>query len=180
MTPAQQIALASVIASGSVGLAAVLVTGFSGWRDRVHARTLAHTGRQQERLERTYLELLAYVHHRRVEANAIRPFLGPVPTPRGTTEDEIARIQSLVMAHASKAVRDLLDEFGEALKEIINADIAVQGIENQERQTGNRVDPKEWGGSGADYLKRIQEDKDRLSRIEDRIHVQVSKELSAL
>ena len=75
MTQDQQIALAAVIASGSVGLAAVAGGFAGGILDRRHTREMARTDRSQARLESTYLELISYVHRSRMSANNIRPFV---------------------------------------------------------------------------------------------------------
>jgi hypothetical protein len=172
------VALVSVITSGAVGVTGLGVAAFSGYKDRRNARDLARTERHQARLERTYLDLIGYLYRRRVEAEAIRPIMGPVAQPVSATQDEIARVQSLVVAHASKAVYDLLDNFTAVLRSIANADIAITGIDEAETQTGRREDPKAWGGSASDYQKRILDDKKRLVDIEAQIHDQIRLELS--
>ena len=75
MTADQTIAMTSVITSGAVAVLAVLATVVTGFLDRRARRKEARIARMQPRLERTYLELATYVHRRRMEANAIRPFM---------------------------------------------------------------------------------------------------------
>jgi hypothetical protein len=175
-----EIAFTSVIATAAVGLAAVLVSLIGGFLDRRHAREMARTDRSQTRLERTYLELVGYVHRRRMEANAVRPFmtfpdqLEPVPV----TAEEIERVQSLVVTIASKDVRDLIGEFAEVQADIHNADAAMSGIEHAESQTGQPENPAEWGGSVPEFRERILADQHKLSDIEDRLHEQIRHELS--
>ena len=51
----------SVVSTATVAVVALTVTGLSGWRDRVHARHLAREERRQDRIERTYAEVLTYL-----------------------------------------------------------------------------------------------------------------------
>jgi hypothetical protein len=180
MTPDQQIALAAVIASGSVGLAAVVGSFAGGILDRRHTREMARTDRIQARLECTYLELITYVHRSRMAANNIRQFVTYIskPEPATVTTEETQRAQALVAANASPTVRDILDEFGRVLASIHRADTALTGMESESRTTGLEADPTEWGGSPTHYHKRIDADKQKLAEIEDRLHEQIRTELS--
>ena len=179
MTPDQQIALASVIASGMVALAAVTASVLTGYLDRRDRRKEARISRQQPRLERTYLELAGYVHRRRIEANAIRPFMTTAgqQKPRPVTPEEIERVRSLVVSIASDEVRGILDEFNASLVEISNADATLSGMERESAQTGREVNTEAWGGTERDYDKRIDDAKAALNDIEDRLHEQIRGEL---
>jgi hypothetical protein len=180
MTPDQQIALASVISSGAVAMAAVIGSVVTGHLDRRARRKDAQISREQPRLERTYLELATYVHRRRLEAEAIRPFMTTVgqhdPTP--VTPDEIDRVRSLVMSIASDEVRDIIDEFGAALGTISDADATLSGMERESAKTGREVDSQAWGGTKRDYDKRLKDAKATLRDIDDRrLREQTRREL---
>jgi hypothetical protein len=180
MTPEQQISLAAVIASGSVGFAAVVGSFASGFLDRRHTREMARTDRTQTRLEHTYLELISYVHRARLLANNIRPLVtySSQPAPVTVTAEEAQRVQTLVAANATPRVRDILDEFGRVLASIHSADLALASMESESRTTGLEADPEVWGGSPTHYHKRIADDKQKLEQIEDRLQEQIRAELS--
>jgi hypothetical protein len=180
MTPDQQIALASVITSGTVALAAVGGIVWTGHLDRRDRRKESRISRQQPRLERTYLELATYVHRRRLEADAIRPFMTVAgqQAPRPVTPEEIERVRSLVMSTASDEVRDIIDEFNAALGEISNADATLSGMEHETAKTGREANTEAWGGTERDYDKRIADAKAVLHDIDERrLHEQVRREL---
>jgi hypothetical protein len=180
MTADQTIALAAVIASGSVGLAAVVGSFAGGILDRRHTRELARTDRNQTRLESTYLELISFAHRTRLAANNIRPFVtySSHPKPVTVTDEEAQRAQALVVANASPQVHTIIDEFGRVLASIKSADTALTGMETESRTTGLETDPTVWGGSPSLYHKRIDADKQKLAEIEDRLHEQIRIELS--
>jgi hypothetical protein len=71
--PRPQIALASVIAGGAVGLAGILVAGVGGWRDRALSRNLAETARKQQRLAEAYVELIELAEKIGYWASRLRP-----------------------------------------------------------------------------------------------------------
>ena len=173
MTPEQTIALSSVIVAGL----AVVGTITNGVFDRRARNKEARTARSQDRLERTYLELLGYAHRQRMQANAIRPFMTypAQPKPEPVTQEEIARVRSLVSAIASVKVRVIVDEFGDVLESIRSADLAITGIDEATSQ--GRMNPTDWGGTASDFHKRIDADKHRLVATEDRLHKQVRLEL---
>ena len=87
MTPDQQIALASVISSGAVAMAAVIGSVVTGHLDRRARRKDAQISREQPRLERTYLELATYVHRRRLEAEAIMSSIALLEKLSGPVSD---------------------------------------------------------------------------------------------
>jgi hypothetical protein len=161
-------------------LAAVLVSLVGGFLDRRHARNLARTDRIQSRLERTYLELAGFVRRRRMQANAIRPFMTFTgeSKPVLMTDEEIERVYALVVSIASEKVRAIMDEFFGVVDRIISADIAITGMEATQRVTDQPVNAADWGGSDVDYLKRIHADQGELGEIEKRLHEQIRSELS--
>src|SRR5215468_3837505 len=97
VTPEQQIALSSVIVTGSVAVLTVLGAITNSVLDRRARAKEAHTARSQDRLERTYLELLGYTHRQRMRANAIRPLVTypAQPKPEPVAQQEIARVRAL-------------------------------------------------------------------------------------
>ena len=135
-----------MIASGSVGLAAVVGSFAGGILDRRHAREMARTDRSQTRLESTYLELISYVHRSPMAANNIRPFVTYTsqPEPVTVTAEVTQRAQALVVSDAGPTVRDILDEFGRVLARIHSADAALTGMESKSRTTGLEADPTVW------------------------------------
>lgn len=181
MTPDQTIALASILAGATVGLAGVLVAFFSASHDRDAARSMASDERRQQRLETTYQELITYLARQREQFDAIRPFLtfpGQAPPPVVPLAD-MYRARAVTIAHASPEVWGLLDEFETVCRSIVSADAALRGIEDTERQTGRAVPADVFGMTGADFHKRLFEDKQRLADIERRIHEQIRSELGA-
>jgi hypothetical protein len=180
MTPDQQVALASVVSSGVVAVVAVVATTVTAYLDRAARRKEAQTSRQQDRLERTYIELATYVHRKRLQADAVRPLMTfkDQPTPEAVTQAEIDRARSLAMTIASDEVRGILDEFSTALGEITDADATILGMERESAQTGRDIDPQAWGGSEDDQRRRIDDAKQVVRDIDDRrLHEQTRHEL---
>jgi len=138
------VALVSVISSGAVGTAGVLVAGLGGWRQRVHDRTMKQEDRRQERLEETYLALVSFVERRIRQVDAIRPIVEPHPKPPEITAEEIQRVYSLVKLHASTEVSKLLDEFNDVGTNVHTADFAMRMLEDA-RKLGRSVEPKTYG-----------------------------------
>jgi hypothetical protein len=174
MTPDQQIAFASVIASAAVAVTAVIATTWTAYLDRRARRHEARTSRQQDRLERTYLELATYVHHRRLEAEAIRPMMTfkDQPAAEPVTQAEIDRARSLAMTIASDKVRSILDEFSAALGEISNADAALSYLDRAPDRTDSDGDTAIEHHHRIDDAKRVLRDID-----ERRLHEQTRREL---
>jgi hypothetical protein len=180
MTPDQQIALASVISAGAVALAAVIATAWTAHLDRVATRKEAQTSRRQDRLERTYIELATYVHHKRMQAEAVRPFMTfkDQPEVEPVTQAEVDRARSLAMTIASPEVRAIIDEFSAALGEITDANATLLGMERAAAQTGRDVDPEVWGSTGPEQDRRIEAAKQVVRDIDDRrLHEQTRREL---
>jgi hypothetical protein len=127
---------------------------------------MARNDRSQARLERTYLELITYVHRARVAANNIRPLVtySSQPERAAVTVEETQRTHALVVANASPTVRGIIDEFSRVLASIRSADTALTGMESEARTTGLEADPTVWGGSPSHYHKRIDADKQSSRR----------------
>src|SRR5450631_4205469 len=127
MTADQTIALTSIVAGAVVGAAGLIVGGLGGRWDRGNARQMAAHARTQDRLERTYDELIVYLDRQRNTANHIRPFMvwPGMREDRPITEDELERVRANVIAHASTEVWALLDEFNKVMLRIENADLAM-------------------------------------------------------
>jgi hypothetical protein len=178
MTPDQRIALVSVIASGAVAVVALVATTWTAYLDRAARRKEAQTGRRQDRLERTYLELATYVHHKRLEAEAIRPFGTPPPAPEPASQAEIDRARSLTLTIASAEVRKIIDEFADALDTINKADADLSDMDHESQQTGRDVDPQEWGGTSTQHRQRLRDARQVIRDIDERrLHEQTHREL---
>jgi hypothetical protein len=177
MTAEQTIALTSVIVAG----VAVMGTILNSFFDRRARAAEARTARSQDRLERTYLELLDYSHRQIKRAEAIRPLMtyeGEPESPSISPEDT-ARVRSLVSAVASADVRQILSEFADVLLRIDSADLVLTEVAQEENERGE-ADPAHYGGRRAtDFRIRIHDDKQQLVVIEDRLHEQVRRELSS-
>ena len=97
----------SVVSTETVAVVALTVTGLSGWRDRVHARHLAREERRQDRIERTYAEVLTYLSR----APALAQRTAGVGSDPGMARQEIETLEGLVRMHASDEVAKLFREF---------------------------------------------------------------------
>ncbi len=176
MSSDQVIALVSIIAGAIVGGLGIWAAVVSGTRDRAAARKLVEDERRQDRLDVTYRDLIIYLARRQEQVRAVRPFMG-APTARDLEPGEIDRISAAVTAHASAEVWDLLTTFHQVAAGIRGADIALTGMEGESKDTGRVPDAAVWGASQSDFLKRIFEDKARLTQIEDEIHERIRVEL---
>ena len=181
MTPDQVITVVAFITGAAVGLAGVAVSLYISSRDRDAARVLASDERRQQRLEATYQELITYLARKREQFNAVRPLMtiAGQPPPLPIPMDDMYRARAVTIAHASTEVWGLLDEFEEVCRSIVTADIALSGIEDTERQTRRPVPEEVYGMTSAGFHKRLLEDKERLGRIESRVHDQIRIELGA-
>jgi hypothetical protein len=147
VNPAETIALASVISSGAVGVAAVIGSVVGGWRDRVNTRNVQREDRRQERLQQAYEALIAYVEKRIRIAARLRPLLSYPndPPPPTITDEEIERAQALVDIHASPEVDRLICEFSGKLREIENAEFALRMNDDRIKTRGQDLDPTDLG-----------------------------------
>jgi hypothetical protein len=121
MNPDQQIALASVIAGGAVGLAGILVAGVGGWRDRALSRNLAETARKQQRLAEAYVELIELAEKIGYWASRLRPVVTvdlDYQPPEPPSLDEQTRVCAKVLAYGSKDVKAKWKSWQECVKEI--------------------------------------------------------------
>lgn len=142
---------------------------------------LATDERRQQRLEATYYELITFIARQREQFDAIRPWVTFPGEPETPTLQlaETYRARAVTIAHASTEVWALLEEFEEVCRSIVSADAALRGIEDTERQTQKPVPTDVFGGTSADYMKRLFEDKQRLADIEIQIHEQIRCELGS-
>jgi len=125
MNPDQQIALASVIAGGAVGLAGLLVAVLGGWRDRESARAMAREERHQSRIADAYVALLEGAEKIGNWAALVRPVIDtnpPQAPPPLPDVDAQYRVEALVNAYGSGEVKAALEEWRESVRAIRRAD----------------------------------------------------------
>jgi hypothetical protein len=99
-------------------------------RTRAHERQMAQEALGQERRERTYTELGIYLAHYADWAGSIRPLWGPIPAPPPMPPEERWRIQTLVMNHGSSEVRRLVEQLGEQVRKIEQADTTITAADS--------------------------------------------------
>lgn len=127
MTPAEKIALTSVVASGVVGLAGVLAAGLGGWRDRAAARELAREERRQARLSDTYVDLLDLAERVGYWVAQLRPITAAddYQPPAPPTTAEQTRVKAKLAAHGSADVKALHQAWYAVVREIMQEDHRV-------------------------------------------------------
>jgi hypothetical protein len=115
------------------GLVSGLLTNWLGdkrdHRKYAHERVMALEARRQQRLEQAYVELLDHLARHDEWARAVRPFVGPVPTPEPLRPEETRRVEALVAAYGSDRVRDLLDEWWKPAVNIRQVDLLLRSLE---------------------------------------------------
>jgi hypothetical protein len=84
----------------------------------------------QERLEGAYTKLGIYLAYYADWARSIRPPLGPIPAPPEMPPEERWRIETLAMNHGSPEVRGLLEQLGEQVWKIRQADITIASADS--------------------------------------------------
>lgn len=115
------------------GLFSGLLTNWLGdkrdQRKYEHERTMAGEARRQDRLERAYLEMLAYVAHHWTLAMSIQPFRLVVKPPESLPPDTDRRVWALVEAYGSSEVRGLFGEWITRSQELAEADVLLREVE---------------------------------------------------
>ena len=178
----ETIALASVISTGAVGVAAIVFGWLGGWRGRVHDRAVRREDRQQERLQDVYEALIGYVEKRIRITAQIRPLMtvkGESPPP-AVTDQEVERAQTLVDLHASPEVNRLIDEFGKTLLRIRNVDLDLRANERTAERRDEDWDPAPDGfADSAEATRYVAEyGINELRQIKDRLRQQMRTELN--
>lgn len=161
----------AVLTGGGLVAAGGLLSGWlnnwlGGKRDRLthaHEQELAREARRQDRLDRAYIELGAFLSHYGDWARSVQPFLGPVPVPAPLPPEDRWRIEALVTAYGSDDVRRLLDQWGEHARKIDNADVVIRMAE-QSRAAEPELDQEALRERHAleDYRKAMHEAADAI------------------
>jgi hypothetical protein len=143
---------------------------------------MARTARQQERLEWTYVELLAYIHRRRVALLPVQPKSAPPQADplRPDPDPDMDRIRALVGAHASPSVRALLDEFNDAAGQVVSARLLISMIRWQvgADSPGGTLHPDDHD-KFVQVNDELNEQSTRLQALEEQIHQRVREELAS-
>lgn len=128
MTPSENIALTSVIASGLVGIIGILAAVFGGWRDRHAARSRAETERKQSRLAEAYVDVLDLTERVGYWASQLRPVSAPedYQPPAPPTVADQTRVTAKLSAFGSPEVRALHKSWRACVNAIVAADLKVR------------------------------------------------------
>jgi hypothetical protein len=94
-----------------------------------HERQMAREAADQERLERTYIELGTYLSRYADWAEAVQPMWGSPTPPDPLPPGDRWRLETLFMLHASPEVKRLLDQWREHAATIDNADKVIKTAE---------------------------------------------------
>jgi hypothetical protein len=109
------VAFASVLTTGFIGVVGFLVTFFNGRADRGHARQLAQDARLFASRESVYEDALAQAHRDMLVMERTYPMIGPQPDPPPPVPDEewtrlSARMLALGSDDVQAALRALMDK----------------------------------------------------------------------
>ena len=161
------------LVAASTYLTAWQTNRFARQRDQAaHAHELAITAeaRRQDRLERAYTELGIFLAHQQDWARSVHPFIGPVPEPDPMPQQEMYRIQALVMNHGSPEVQALLGRWGEVARKIEHA-CHVISMAEQSRNPGGLAE------QARQERLALEDNRKALQHAADRIYDQMKAEL---
>jgi hypothetical protein len=108
------LAFATVLTTGTLGIVGFLTTFFNGRADRRHTRRLAQDARLFESRVSVYEEVLAQANRDMLTMDRTYPMIGPQPEPPAPAADEDwTRLSARISALGSDDVRTALQAFME-------------------------------------------------------------------
>jgi hypothetical protein len=183
VTPTETIALTSVVASGLVGLAGILVAGLSGWRDRKTARDLADTERKQTRLANAYVDVLDLSERVGYWASQLQPVDASEDyrPPDPPTMAEQTRVGAKLSAYGSPEVRNLHKTWLKCVGDIVGAATRVRlrlnAAERHQHYEGKPGEDLSWKDPIEPWSKIYDEYLPAEVKAREALTNQVTKEL---
>jgi hypothetical protein len=161
-----------LVIGGILGAGSGLLAGWQANRSatkrdqaaRAHERQMARDAADQERLERTYMDLGTYLSRHADWEKSVQPMLGSPAPPDPMTPAERWRIETLVTLHASPEVKRLLAEWRKHASTIDNADITIRTAEGSRDYESSLHEEAHREGLAMPGYRTAMHDADRAIR----------------